>query len=248
MPRYLLTLQYLGTNYAGWQTQANATGVQQVVEKALGTLANVAVTVESSGRTDSGVHARAQKAHVDLPFEIDSRGLVMGANNLLPRDIRVTEAQLVPDDFHARFLAKRKTYRYQIWNHTVCDVFKTETHAHVPGPLDDDAMHVAAQALVGTHDFKMFTVTEPEVRSTIRNIESITVTRDAEAVSISVTGAGFLRYMVRRIAGSLIQVGRGRLDGAGVAASLEPTFAVARWTAPPNGLVLYDVSYADQQP
>jgi tRNA pseudouridine38-40 synthase len=234
--RLLLTLQYLGTRYAGWQVQANALSVQQVVEEALEKMFGQAVRVHSAGRTDAGVHADAQRAHADVPFEIPSRGLLLGLNQILPDDVRVTAVDVVADDFHARFAAHSKTYEYRIWNAPVADVFAAETHAHVAQELDVARMHDAAQTLIGTHDFKVFTVAEPEVESTVRTIESIAVTREGPAIRIRVTADGFLRYMARRIAGSLIEAGRGKLDAA-------KFFVEARWTAPAKGLVLRAVHY-----
>jgi tRNA pseudouridine38-40 synthase len=233
--RILFTLQYLGTRYAGWQTQTNAVGIQQVVEEALAKLFGTGVRVEGAGRTDAGVHARAQRAHADVPFEIPARGLLLGVNDALPHDIRVIAAERVADDFHCRFAAKAKTYRYRIWNAPVADVFAYATHAHVAQALDAARMHAAAQALAGTHDFAAFTVASPEVKTTVRTIESIDVVRERDAILVTVTADGFLRYMVRRIAGTLIEVGRGSLDGV--------SFAEARWTAPAKGLVLWDVRY-----
>lgn len=248
--RVLLTLQYLGTRYAGWQTQANATGVQQVVESALTRLYGNDIRIEGAGRTDSGVHAAAQRAHFDAPFEIPPRGLVLGMNNILPHDIRLVGAEPVADTFHCRFDAKQKTYRYNVWNAEAMDVFRWETHAHVAQPLDDALMARAARDLLGMHDFKAFTVLEPEVSSTIRTIHECTVVREgdedaagAHAVTIRVTADGFLRYMVRRIAGSLIEIGRGKLAPDALRRALEPSFDEARWTAPAKGLVLERIRY-----
>ena len=241
--RLLLILQYLGTRYAGWQTQANATGVQQVVEGALSTMFQSEIHIEGAGRTDSGVHARAQRAHVDVPLEIPERGFLMGVNDLLPPDIRITDFERVADDFHCRFAAKTKTYVYQIWNGRFADVFTFETHTHVAQRLDEQTMHEAAQSLVGPHDFRAFTVAAPEVSSTCRTIAAIAVERDGEEVRIRVSADGFLRYMVRRIAGSLIEVGRGKLDPGALRRSIEPAFAEARWTAPAKGLILWDIAY-----
>jgi len=234
--RVLFTIQYLGTRYAGWQAQANALSVQQVVEKALESMFHAPVRVHGAGRTDAGVHALAQRAHADVPFEIPPRGLMLGINQLLPPDVRVTRVESVADDFHARFAAKAKTYEYRIWNAEVADVFASETHAHVAQHLDAQRMHEAAQALVGTHDFAAFTVADPEVESTVRTIASIEVARDANTIRITVTADGFLRSMVRRIAGSLIEIGRGRL-------SPDALLQDARWTAPAKGLVLREIRY-----
>lgn len=234
--RILLTLQYLGTRYAGWQFQTNAVSVQQVLEDALATLFGETIRVHSAGRTDAGVHAAAQRVHADVPFEIPPRGLLLGLNQILPHDVRVMAAEPVAARFHARFDAKSKTYEYRIWNGPVADVFAAETHAHVAHTLDLERMRDSAQSLIGTHDFRVFTVVDPEVSSTIRTIERIDVTRDGDALRIEVTADGFLRFMVRRIAGSLIEVGRGKLDPSAL-------FVEARWTAPAKGLVLKSVRY-----
>jgi tRNA pseudouridine38-40 synthase len=234
--RILLTLQYLGTRYAGWQAQANATGIQSVIEDALSTMFGSPIRIEGAGRTDAGVHARAQRAHADVPFTIEPRGFRQGLNNLLPHDIRVAAVETVAGDFHCRFAAKSKSYVYRIWNDEVADVFTDQTHAFVPQPLDAGRMRAAAQALAGAHDFAPFTVDGPEVSSTERTITSIDVVRDGHAIAIPITANGFLRYMVRRIAGSLIEIGRGRLEP-------EALWSIARWTAPAKGLTLWDVVY-----
>ena len=236
--RLLFTIQYLGTRYGGWQTQTNAVGIQQVIEEALAKMFGEAVRLHGAGRTDAGVHAAAQRAHADVPFDIPPRGLLLGINQLLPADVRITHVEHVDESFHARFSSRGKTYEYRIWNAEVADVFTAETYAHVARQLDVEAMQSAAQMLIGTHDFKPFTVIDPEVSSTTRTIRSIDVTRDGDAIRITVTADGFLRYMVRRIAGSLIEAGRGRL-------SPDKLFDEARWTAPAKGLVLLRVHYPD---
>jgi tRNA pseudouridine38-40 synthase len=234
--RILLTIQYLGTRYGGWQMQANALSVQQVAEEALGQVFQQPIRLHGAGRTDAGVHAAAQRAHADVPFDIPPRGLILGLNQILPPDVRITHAESVPDDFHARFAAKGKTYEYRIWNAEVADVFAAETHAHVAQSLDVAVMQEAARQLAGTHDFAIFTVADPEVSSTVRTVEGIGVEREGSVVRITVTADGFLRYMVRRMAGSLIEIGRGKLDPAAL-------WSEARWTAPAKGLVLQKIRY-----
>jgi len=234
--RLLLTLQYLGTHYAGWQAQANATGVQQVVEEALARVFGCEVRIHGAGRTDAGVHAAGQRAHFDAPFAIAPRGLMLGINQYLPHDIRVLAAEEVADTFHVRFDAKSKTYTYRIWNSPYADVFTFETHAHIASKLDEARMLEAASQLLGEHDFAPFTVADPEVSSTVRTLSRAEIARDGQAIAITVTADGFLRYMVRRIAGSLIEVGRGKLDPAMI-------LNEARWTAPAKGLTLVDVGY-----
>jgi tRNA pseudouridine38-40 synthase len=234
--RVLLTLQYLGTRYAGWQSQTNATAIQDVIEAALAKMFGTSIRIEGAGRTDAGVHARGQRAHVDVPFAIDPRGFRQGINNLLPHDIRVAKIDSVAGDFHCRFAAKSKRYVYRIWNDEIADVFADQTHAHVPQPLGATRMHDAAQTLAGHHDFAAFTVICPEVSSTERTITAIDVVREGKAIAISVAADGLLRYMVRRIAGSLIEIGRGKL-------APDAIWAEARWTAPAKGLTLWEVNY-----
>jgi tRNA pseudouridine38-40 synthase len=234
--RVLLTLQYLGTRYAGWQSQTNAVAIQNVIEDALAKMFGAAIRIEGAGRTDAGVHARAQRAHADIPFGIEPRGFRQGLNNLLPHDIRVAAVEAVEDNFHCRFAAKSKSYIYRVWNDEIADVFADQTHTHIPQPLDADLMRETAHALMGKHDFALFTVAGPEVSSTERTITSIDVIREGKAIIIPVTADGFLRYMVRRIAGSLIEIGRGKL-------APDAIWTEARWTAPAKGLTLWDVSY-----
>ena len=241
--RLLFTLQYLGTRYAGWQSQRNATGIQDVIESALLTIYGSAVRLEAAGRTDAGVHAAAQRAHCDVPFTIPFRGLVRGINDLLPQDMRILSVVETVPDFHCRFSAKAKTYAYRIWNGEVMDVFHSETHAHARQPLDEALMREATAPLLGKHDFRAFTVAAPEVSSTERTIEAISVEREGRIVTIRVTADGFLRFMVRRIAGSLIEIGRGKLDRDAIRRSLEPLFEPARWTTPANGLTLEEIRY-----
>lgn len=243
--RFLFTIQYLGTRYAGWQTQKNATGVQQVVEHALSQLCGQQVRVEGAGRTDSGVHALGQRAHADIPIEISANGLIRGLSDLLPEDIRAVEARTVDSSFHARFNATGKTYMYQIWNEPVANVFRNETHAHVRSSLNVDLMREASKSLQGLHDFKSFTVITPEVSSTRRTIEDISVEAGQGVIRLKVSANGFLRFMVRRIAGSLIEVGRGSVTPDAMQRALEPEHAEARWTAPAAGLTLLSVRYPE---
>lgn len=242
--RILFTIQYLGTRYAGWQRQKNALSVQEVLESALSRLCNETVRVEGAGRTDSGVHALAQRAHADISILADSRGIILGANDLLPHDIRIVAAEPVADDFHCRFEASSKSYRYSVWNDPVADAFHFETSAHVAQPLDAARMDAAAAVLVGQHDFRAFTVMAPEVSSTIRTVSRAGVKRDGRSVLFTITADGFLRFMVRRIAGLLIEIALGRLPLEAVADALEPRFQASRWAAPAKGLTLVEIAYS----
>lgn len=246
MQRFVLTLQYLGTRYAGWQRQTNAVAIQEIVEGALEAVCGSPVSASASGRTDAGVHAAALPVHADIPIAIDARGLVLAINTHLPEDIRVIAAREAPAEFHARFDAKRKTYVYRIWNAPIADVFRAATHAHVAIALDAARMREAAAPLVGHHDFRSFTVADPEVASTWRTIERLTIDRDGNTIAITITADGFLRYMARRVSGMLIEIGRGKLPAERAVDALEPTFAESRWTAPPNGLTLAEVDYGER--
>lgn len=217
--------------------------MQQVVEAALEKIYGAPLRIEGASRTDSGVHAAAQRAHVDVPFEIAPRGLIRALNDSLPADIRALAVEPVAGDFQCRHRAKSKTYVYRIWNAETADVFAAETHAHVAQPLDAGLMHETAQVLTGEHDFRAFTVAEPEVSSTVRTISSIAVEREGDVVRITVSAGGYLRYMVRRMAGSLIEIGRGKLEAGALQRSLEPEFESARWTAPAKGLTLISIHY-----
>ncbi|MEO8216888.1 MAG: tRNA pseudouridine(38-40) synthase TruA [Acidobacteriota bacterium] len=243
MPRYVLTVQYLGTRYAGWQMQNNALSVQEVIERALRRMFGMDIRIEGAGRTDAGVHALAQVAHADLSVPISDRGLLLGLNDLLPPDIRIRAVRAATPTFHARFDARGKTYLYQIVNVPVADVFLSPTHAHIRQPLDDGLMDRAAASLTGGHDFRAFTVRNPEVSSTVRTVRAVGVEREGEIVRIRIAADGFLRFMVRRIAGSLIEIGRGVQPARIMEEALEPQFGVARWTAPAEGLTLVSVDY-----
>lgn len=244
--RFLLTIQYLGTRYSGWQSQENAIGVQQIIEGVLAESFGQKIALYSAGRTDAGVHAQGQRAHLDMPSSIQSRGLVLGLNDRLPPDIRIREAIEVDDDFHARFSAKKKTYVYRIWSNSVDDVFLAATHSNVRQSLDLTAMQESIAPLIGEHDFRAFTVRAPEVSSTIRTVHDARVTGDGRGrFELTITANGFLRFMVRRIAGGMIEIGRGKIDPNALARSLAPEFMDARWTAPAHGLTLESVDYGE---
>lgn len=247
MGRFLLTIQYRGTRYAGWQTQKNGLAVQQVIEEAASVICGGTVQIHGAGRTDAGVHARAQRAHLDVGVDITGEGLVLGINTRLPEDVRVVAAEPVDDEFHARYSAKGKTYTYRIHNSRVADVFLSPTHALVEGELDVTRMDRAARDLVGTHDYRAYTVTRPTVRSTTRTVRSIEIRRDGDRVEITVSGDGFLRYQIRRIVGLLIEIGQGRLEHGYVRRTLAPEHATVRWSAPASGLTLEAVHY-DESP
>jgi tRNA pseudouridine38-40 synthase len=280
MPWFKLTIAYDGTDFAGWQAQRDQRTVQAELERAWRKITGESVRVTASGRTDSGVHAIGQVVGVESATGIEPEGLVLALNAMLPEDVAVRSVERAPDDFHATTQAKRKRYRYTIYNDRRRPVFQRRWTWHVPTSLDVSAMHRAAQHLVGTHDFACFQSAGSERESTIRTIFAAEVavqggmpkssqggaaslsmpsasprpaadlgraTADNESASlitIEVEGDGFLYTMVRTIAGTLVEVGRGKRDPACVADVIASRDRKqAGQTAPPQGLALLWVEY-----
>jgi len=244
--RYKITIAYDGTNYAGWQVQLGEATVQAEIEKALKTLAGSTVRIHHSGRTDAGVHARGQVAHFDLDKPVDPSKFQYSLNSLLNQDVRIMKLQKVKDDFHSRFSAKGKEYRYFIWNGPAVPPELRLYRLHERRPLDIDAMKCAAEQLVGTHDFAAFTANpKREIGGTVKTVIEITTTRSREGdVKICVTGKGFLYKMVRSIAGFLLRVGIGELDPKDARRLLNAAQRTNEVpTAKPLGLFLWKVDY-----
>lgn len=246
-----LTLAYDGTAYAGWQVQSKGKTIQEVLESALARITGQSVRVTASGRTDAGVHALGQvvgfRTECRLPVEVLMRAL----NAELPRDIAVLAAAEAPEGFHATLHAKRKRYRYLIVDGPVRDVFRLRTAWHCPQGLDVEAMHRAAQALRGTHDFSSFETHGSERKTSVRTVSDISVRRGADGdphlVAIEVEADGFLYNMVRTIVGTLVKVGRHVRSEAWVAEVLAATDRRAAGpTAPPQGLFLVRVEYEER--
>lgn len=245
-----LTIAYDGTGLVGWQRQAAGVSVQGLLEEALAALEGGPVTVSGAGRTDAGVHALGQVASVTLTRDVDPDAVQRAVNVRLPRSVRVLAVESVGPDFHARFRAVAKTYRYRICNAAVVSPFEHAFVWHVPWPrLDVAAMHVAASRFLGQHDFAAFQGAGGDVDTSVRTVLASSVTADsADApggrVTFEVRGDGFLRHMVRTMAGTLVEVGRGRRPPSWideVLASRER--ARAGRTAPPSGLFLVAVEY-----
>ncbi len=244
--RYKITIAYDGTDYAGWQVQPRKNTVQAEIERVLETLAGKKVRIHHSGRTDAGVHAKGQVAHFDLDEAVDPQRFQTSLNALLKPDVRVMKLQKVKDDFHARFNATGKEYRYFIWNGPAVPPELRLYRLHERRPLDIDAMKRAADVLVGKHDFAAFTANpNREIGGTVKTITKITVTRSREGdVKICVAGKGFLYKMVRSIAGFLLRVGLGELDvkdARRLLKAAERTNEIP--TAKPLGLFLWKVDY-----
>ncbi|MGE5233359.1 MAG: tRNA pseudouridine(38-40) synthase TruA [Acidobacteriota bacterium] len=245
--RYRLTLAYRGTLFGGWQRQPNARTVQEELEKGLSALLGVAVRSTGASRTDAGVHARGQVAHVDLDREFPSRGLVHGTNHHLPEDVRVLAATPAPPDFHARYSAVSKEYHYRLLRVPVLSPLDAPFAVRAPLDLDLEALRRATVALCGRHDFGAFALAGGAHRSPVRTIATARWEEDGEELSLCIVGDGFLRGMVRGIVGTLLEVGQGRRSVESVTALLggRPR-GEAGPTAPPQGLVLHQVSYGER--
>jgi len=242
--RVRLTIEYDGTAYAGWQRQENALAVQQVVEEALRKLTGHEHTITGASRTDAGVHAFGQIAHFDAIGRIPAEKYAYALNTVLPDDVRIRASQEVPDDFHARFSAKGKWYRYCIYNDAHASAILRNTHAHVMYPLDIEAMRREAAYAVGTHDFNAFAASGSVVKDTVRTIYSVEVEKHEQKVEIHVKGNGFLYNMVRILAGTLIGVGTGKLEEGAIRRALETGSRLdLGMTAPARGLTLMEVYY-----
>jgi tRNA pseudouridine38-40 synthase len=242
-----LTLAYDGTRFVGWQRQADGVSIQGLLEDALARFEGAPVTVHGAGRTDAGVHALGQVASVSVTFTHPVATLVRALNAQLPEDIRVVDIADAALDFHARFSARSKTYRYQIRGGTAGDPFTRAFVWQLPEALDVAAMTAAAAALVGTHDFAVFQSAGTDVASTVRTIfrsEFSTNERPERLLVYDVTADGFLRHMVRAIVGTLVEIGRGWRSADSMAQLIgHGTRAQAGATAPAHGLFLVSVDY-----
>lgn len=247
MPTFKLTLAYDGTNYVGWQRQAAGTSIQGLIEDALRELDGHDVTVNGAGRTDAGVHALGQVASCTLERTLEASVLVRALNARLPPDVRTLSAEVAAAGFHARFAATRKTYRYRFFDAAVISPFERLYAWHVAGRLDIEAMNDAARMLEGRHDFAAFASAGGVTKTTDRQVLSATVARDPQGfVVLEITGDGFLRHMVRAIAGTLVEIGRGRRPRETVPDVLASRDrSQAGPTAPARGLFLVAVEYAD---
>ncbi len=242
--RVLLTLSYDGTAYAGWQWQANAVSVQQRLEEALAKLTGGPVRVSGASRTDAGVHALGQRAHFDTACRIPAERFPYALNTFLPPDIRVLCGLEVDAHFHARFDAQGKQYSYRIHNAPHASALYRNLTAHVPVPLDVEAMRRALPVLLGTHDFAAFQASGGTAKTTVRTLRQATLEACGPELTLTVEGNAFLYNMVRIIAGSLVEVGRGKLPADCFARALRTGDRLTLGsTAPARGLTLMRVAY-----
>jgi len=245
-----ITLEYDGSGYHGWQRQKNGLSVQEVLEDRIAVITGERVKVIGSGRTDAGVHALGQVAHFRTACRIPAGNLRKGINSLLPADIAVKSLEEAPPGFHARIDARRKTYLYRIYNGATPTALYRRHAWQVHAPLDLAAMRAAASQLLGRHDFTSFCTVHTDAVSFVREIYRLEIAAtDTEAVpgpflKIEVEADGFLRYMVRTIVGTLVEIGRGKRPPAAMGEILRGRNRdLAGMTAPPQGLFLKEVSY-----
>ena len=244
-----LTIAYDGAAYQGWQVQKAGTGVQEKLEQALARLFPSQPRVHSSSRTDTGVHALGMVAHFDVPvqeFTIPARKLPLALNAWLPEDIRVLSAVRVSKDFHARFDAAGKQYRYFVWNHPSMNPLLRNTAWHIPRALNVPAMRRAGAFFEGSHDFRAFTSNPGYARqNTVRTLRECHVHKSGPLITFVIEGDGFLYKMCRGIVGTLIQVGLGKHQPQEIPRMLAGMDRrLAGMTAPPWGLVLWRVTYS----
>lgn len=240
-------IEYDGSAFAGWQTQPHAPSVQDAVEAALAKVADHRVNVTCAGRTDAGVHGLNQVVHFDTAADRRQRSWVLGANSHLPAAVNVCWTRGVADDFHARFSATARSYRYVILNRWVRSALQATRATWVHEPLDAGAMHRAAQHLRGEHDFSSYRALACQAKSPVRTIESISVRREDEWVMLEVTANAFLHHMVRNIAGVLIAIGKGERPEQWTRDVLERRDrALGGVTAPPQGLYFVGPRYPER--
>jgi tRNA pseudouridine38-40 synthase len=239
-----LWIEYDGGAYVGWQRQKNGISVQQRVEEALAEVCSEPVVVYSSGRTDSGVHARGMVAHFRTEQLLPLDAYLHGVNGRLPRDIAVCDVKRVADQFHARFSARGKWYRYSIYLSPVRSPIHNRHSWHFKKSLDLSLMGQAAQFFVGVHDFAAFRGSGCNAKTTVRRIDSIELLEDGEQLHIDVRGSGFLRHMVRLMVGTLVQIGAGKRPLNEVTRLLtQGKPDDTRLKAPAHGLCLRQVEY-----
>ena len=247
---YKLLIQYDGTDFHGWQVQENDRTIQGELERVIGMLADTDVGVIGSGRTDAGVHAEGQVANVHLSGKFTPERLKHAINGNLWRDIRIMNAEKAPDEFHSRFSAKRKTYIYRVVNAPVISPFWRRYAHHEARPLDVGRMNEVARLFLGEHDWTAFASSKSDGESRVRTVLDFTVESRWDDVArgtmieLRITAHGFLRYMVRSIAGTMLEVGRGEKDADTIqTAIVTGDRGLAGQTAPAHGLTLVRVDY-----
>ncbi len=245
MIRYKITIEYDGTDYAGWQRQDNMVSVQSAIEDALYKFSQENVQITGSGRTDSGVHATGQVAHFDLNKSFEIKNVINGLNFFLkPQPISILDCQIVDENFHARFSAKKRYYRYFILNRNSPAAIDAKRKWWVRENLDIELMQKAAKLLEGTHDFSSFRTSQCQAKSPIKTLDYIRISQSGEVVEIVLCAESFLHRMVRNIVGCLRMIGNKRWSEKDLLEFKEAkTTDQTRYTAPPHGLFLEKIKY-----
>lgn len=244
--RWKLTIEYDGRPFMGWQRQAHGASVQEEIERAIEAFSSETPRLHVAGRTDAGVHALGQVAHVDIEKATTARTVREALNaHLRPHPIAILKAEEVPSNFHARTSARRRRYRYVVLNRPARPTLDVGRVWHVPQSLDDDSMQTAATALIGRHDFTSFRAAMCQAKSPIRTLDKLDIVREGDLIRFEVEARSFLHHQVRNMVGTLILVGRGKWRAGQVAAALAAKDRSAGGpTAPPDGLYLIGVDYA----
>ncbi len=240
---YKITVAYDGTDYQGWQMQGELPTIQLALSRALATLEGSPVIVHGAGRTDAGVHAEGQVASFRLTREWTGRALRQALNGNLPHDIRILMAEPVGDEFHPRASAKGKTYRYQIYNAAVMNPLLARYAWHYHHALDLTKLQQDGDALLGTHNFTVFTVTDCETKTRVRTIRGFQIAQRDDLLQLYFTGSGFLRYQIRTMVAALLEVNRGRIAMTMPELILSQRRAAIHGSAPAKGLTLVSVEY-----
>lgn len=252
--RWKITIEYNGTNYAGWQTQSNVRSVQEEIEKALYAFCQQKIRIQAAGRTDSGVHAHGQVAHFDLDYGdrvLDGFALINALNaHLRPQPIAILKAEEMDADFHARFSAKNKLYHYRILHRNAPAAFEQKKMWHIRKKLDLKAMQEAAKHLVGHHDFTSFRASECQAKNPVRTLERLDLSETdyddygGTEILIAAEAQSFLHHQVRNMAGSLVLVGKGKWQPSDIKDALEARDRkMSGPTAPAHGLSLVRIDY-----
>jgi len=244
LKNFKLTIEYDGTNYHGWQIQKNDRTVQQEIETALFTMTGERITLAGSGRTDAGVHALGQVSSFTSKTKLTPDNFQNGLNSLIPDDIIIRECYPVDKQFHARFSAKSKTYHYRILNRKTPSAVGRQYEWFISQKLDIEAMKAAVCHINGTHDFKAFEGTGSPRSHTTRSVITADIERDNDRIAFRIKANGFLRYMVRNLTGTLVDVGLLKINSGDVKSILaSKDRSLAGPTAPPHGLFLVNVEY-----
>jgi tRNA pseudouridine38-40 synthase len=245
MPRFKLLIEYDGTPFVGWQAQDNGVSVQDAIATAVTAFSGEIASVQGAGRTDAGVHALGQAAHVDLAKDWDTDTVRDALNfHLRPQSIAVLSAERVAEDFDARFSATKRHYLYRVVNRRADLALEANRAWRIGRPLDAEAMHGAAQRLIGRHDFTTFRAAECQAKSPVKTLERLDVTRRGEELHVTAVARSFLHHQVRSMVGSLVHVGEGKWSPDNLAAALAARDrARCGQVAPPQGLYLVRVEY-----